>query len=251
MVPPMTLSRFTTTIKPIPKPKPKSTKDKKAAQNFEIHEDGEELTSTYKTFRDKESISDIYLDLSKQPGVCILAPTGLGWKREKGDNKEKERWTLDPSNIGGAQWSRAARGYEIKIQLRNQLSGIVQLDGFKLEVTNSSPSSLPLLTYVSRTLSASPNSSKTGTALLLKTRSIHSADGTGARESLEKPSSHSTSRTDPPSNSRIPRSKTQTWLARTKSPSNSCFQTAPMILPPMILLMAMPCSLEEKARELG
>lgn len=42
-----------------------------------------------------------------------------------------DTFTLDHSNIGSAQWSRAARGYEIRILQRN--SGIIQLDGFQQE----------------------------------------------------------------------------------------------------------------------
>lgn len=52
----------------------------------------------------------------------------MGWKPAGGG----DTFTLDQSNIGGAQWSRAARGYEVKILLRN--SGILQLDGFQQEV---------------------------------------------------------------------------------------------------------------------
>ncbi|TAQ85789.1 hypothetical protein B7494_g5885 [Chlorociboria aeruginascens] len=73
----------------------------------------------------RESFDNIYLDLSKESGKCRFAETGLGWKPSGGG----DTFTLDVTNIGGAQWSRAARGYEIKIMLRN--SGIVQLDGFQ------------------------------------------------------------------------------------------------------------------------
>ncbi|PMD58510.1 SSrecog-domain-containing protein [Hyaloscypha bicolor E] len=74
-----------------------------------------------------ESFDNIYLDLSKESGKCRFAETGFGWKPSGGG----DTFTLDHSNIGGAQWSRAAKGYEVKIMLRT--SGIVQLDGFVQE----------------------------------------------------------------------------------------------------------------------
>ncbi|KAK1835165.1 FACT complex subunit ctc-1 [Podospora conica] len=74
-----------------------------------------------------ESFDNIYLDLSKDAGKCRFAETGLGWKPASGG----EAFTLDQSNIGGAQWSRAAKGYEVKILQRT--SGVIQLDGFQQE----------------------------------------------------------------------------------------------------------------------
>ncbi|EMC94859.1 hypothetical protein BAUCODRAFT_565015 [Baudoinia panamericana UAMH 10762] len=71
-----------------------------------------------------ESFDDIYLDLSKQPGKCRLAESGLGWKPSGG-----QTFTLDKSEMITAQWSRAARGYELKVIARNQ--GVIQLDGFR------------------------------------------------------------------------------------------------------------------------
>lgn len=76
----------------------------------------------------RESFDNIYLDLSKEPGKCRFAESGLGWKPSGGG----DTYTLDASSFGGAQWSRAAKGYEVKILLRS--SGIVQLDGFTQEV---------------------------------------------------------------------------------------------------------------------
>lgn len=75
-----------------------------------------------------ESFERIYLDLSKQPGKCRIAETGLGWKPSGGG----DTFTLDASNIGSAQWSRAAKGFELKILSRS--SGVIQLDGFEQEV---------------------------------------------------------------------------------------------------------------------
>ncbi|RDW71059.1 FACT complex subunit POB3 [Coleophoma crateriformis] len=75
----------------------------------------------------RESFDNIYLDLSKESGKCRFAETGLGWKPSGGG----DTFTLDHTNIGGAQWSRAAKGYEVKILLRT--SGVHQLDGFTQE----------------------------------------------------------------------------------------------------------------------
>ncbi|CAG8349285.1 unnamed protein product [Penicillium salamii] len=76
----------------------------------------------------RESFDNIYLDLSKQPGKCKLADSGLGWRPSGGG----DTFTLDSSNIGAAHWSRAAKGFELKILSRN--SGVIQLDGFDQEV---------------------------------------------------------------------------------------------------------------------
>ena len=74
-----------------------------------------------------ESYDNIFLDLSKESGKCRFAETGFGWKPASGG----DTFTLDHSNIGSAQWSRASKGYEIRILQRN--SGIIQLDGFQLD----------------------------------------------------------------------------------------------------------------------
>ena len=75
-----------------------------------------------------ESFEGIHLDLSKQSGKCKIADSGLGWRPSGGG----DTFTLDGSNIGGAQWSRAARGFELKIL--SKTSDIIQLDGFDQEV---------------------------------------------------------------------------------------------------------------------
>jgi hypothetical protein len=77
----------------------------------------------------RESFDNIYLDLSKQPGKCKLAETGLGWRPAGGG----DTFTLDSSNIGAAQWSKAAKGFELKILSRS--SGVIQMDGFDQEVS--------------------------------------------------------------------------------------------------------------------
>ncbi|KAK0827154.1 FACT complex subunit [Friedmanniomyces endolithicus] len=73
----------------------------------------------------QESFDDIYLDLSKQSGKCRLAESGIGWKTSSAT------WTLDKTDIISAQWSRAAKGYEVKLIART--AGVVQLDGFRQE----------------------------------------------------------------------------------------------------------------------
>ena len=75
-----------------------------------------------------ETFENIYLDLSKQPGKCRIAESGLGWKAPGAST-----FTIDSGSLGGAQWSRAARGYELKILSRS--SGIIQLDGFDQDVS--------------------------------------------------------------------------------------------------------------------
>jgi structure-specific recognition protein 1 len=77
----------------------------------------------------RESFDNIYLDLSKESGKCRFAETGFGWKPSGGG----DTFTLDATNIGGAQWSRASKGFEVKILLRS--SGVLQLDGFQQEVS--------------------------------------------------------------------------------------------------------------------
>lgn len=75
-----------------------------------------------------ESFDNIYLDLSKESGKCRFAENGFGWKPAGGG----DTFTLDNTHIGGAQWSRASKGYEIRILQRNS-SAIIQLDGFQQE----------------------------------------------------------------------------------------------------------------------
>ncbi|KAL2202571.1 SSrecog-domain-containing protein [Sarocladium strictum] len=72
-----------------------------------------------------ESIDNIFFDLSKESGKVRFAESGLGWKPVGGG----DTFTLDKSAIASAQWSRAAKGYEIKI-FRRDTSLVHQLDGF-------------------------------------------------------------------------------------------------------------------------
>ncbi|KAI9663948.1 MAG: FACT complex subunit [Bathelium mastoideum] len=77
-----------------------------------------------------ESFDNIYLDLSKQNGKCRFADSGLGWKPSGGG----DTFTLDGSNIASAQWSRAAKGFELKVLTRNLgKTEVIQLDGFQQE----------------------------------------------------------------------------------------------------------------------
>lgn len=76
----------------------------------------------------RETFDNIYLDLSKQTGKCRFAESGLGWK----PSGPGDTFTLDKAEIISSQWSRAARGFEVKIYSRN--SGVIQLDGFMLDV---------------------------------------------------------------------------------------------------------------------
>lgn len=78
---------------------------------------------------DYETFENIYLDLSRQAGKCRFAASGMGWKPSGGDT-----WTLQNTEIVSAQWSRAAKGYELKIHTRTM--GIVQLDGFEQDVSS-------------------------------------------------------------------------------------------------------------------
>lgn len=76
----------------------------------------------------RETFENIYLDLSKQPGRCRLADSGLGWKPSGGS----EPFTLEGKEVAGAQWSRASKGYELKLITRG--GDVIQLDGFEQEV---------------------------------------------------------------------------------------------------------------------
>ena len=81
----------------------------------------------------RESFDNIHLDLSKQAGKCRFADSGLGWKASGGG----ETFTLEKENITSAQWSRAARGFELKVLSR--AGDVIQLDGFQQEVLEPRP----------------------------------------------------------------------------------------------------------------
>ena len=79
-----------------------------------------------------EAYEGIYLNLSKEKGKCKMNQSGLGWKPSGGG----DTFTLGGDEITGVHWSRAAKGYEVKIFTRT--SGVVQLDGFDQEVSRIS-----------------------------------------------------------------------------------------------------------------
>lgn len=69
-----------------------------------------------------------------------LAPSGLGWKAQENKNrggsaKVSEPFLLEGDEVQSAFWSRAARGYEVRIVTKNK--GALQLDGFDVEEFNS------------------------------------------------------------------------------------------------------------------
>ncbi len=76
-----------------------------------------------------EEFNGIYLDLSKQPGKVKFAEAGLAWRPSAGG----ENFGRDGQQFSQCQWSRGARGYEVKILLRG--SEVIQLDGFDGEVS--------------------------------------------------------------------------------------------------------------------
>ncbi|GMM35947.1 FACT complex subunit [Saccharomycopsis crataegensis] len=65
----------------------------------------------------------IYLNQSIASGRVRIAASGLGWK-----SKEKKPFLLPSSSIISAQWSRASKGYELRLQTRD--NEVVMLDGF-------------------------------------------------------------------------------------------------------------------------
>ena len=87
-----------------------------------------------------ETFENIYLDLSRVPGRCRFGASGMGWKANpKGvaakDLKDQnmELWTLEAHEFIQAHWSRASKGYELKVFTRTM--GIVQLGGFEQDAS--------------------------------------------------------------------------------------------------------------------
>ena len=80
---------------------------------------------------DYETFEGIHLNLSRHPGKCRFAASGMGWKSAAGG----DAWVIQNTEIASAQWSRAAKGYEVKINSRTQ--GVVQLDGFEQDVSST------------------------------------------------------------------------------------------------------------------
>ena len=76
-----------------------------------------------------ETFDNIFYEISKQPGKFRLRETGLGWKPNGSDTATL---TLEGTEVQSATWSRAAKGYELKVLSRK--NGMVQLDGFQEDV---------------------------------------------------------------------------------------------------------------------
>lgn len=80
----------------------------------------------------------IYLNQSKFNGRFRIADSGLGWKAAAGGgstaSQAKAPFLLPATELYTVQWSRGCRGYELKINTRNQ--GVVQLDGFSQDDFN-------------------------------------------------------------------------------------------------------------------
>lgn len=82
----------------------------------------------------------IYLNQSKFNGRFRIADSGLGWKAsstagsQSNQNNLKQPFLLPASELSTIQWSRGSRGYELKINTKNQ--NVVQLDGFSVDDFN-------------------------------------------------------------------------------------------------------------------
>ncbi|CCF59815.1 hypothetical protein KAFR_0I00340 [Kazachstania africana CBS 2517] len=80
----------------------------------------------------------IYLNQSKFNGRFRIADSGLGWKVStsggSASNQAKAPFLLPATELSTIQWSRGCRGYELKINTKNQ--GTVQLDGFSQDDFN-------------------------------------------------------------------------------------------------------------------
>lgn len=74
----------------------------------------------------------IYLNQSRVNGRMRLADSGLGWKASTtGDSTSNAPFLLPSEEILATHWSRGSRGYELRVQTKNQ--GVVRLDGFDAE----------------------------------------------------------------------------------------------------------------------
>lgn len=80
----------------------------------------------------------IYLNQSKFNGRFRVADSGLGWKAStsggSASNQAKAPFLLPATELSTVQWSRGSRGYELKINTKNQ--GVIQLDGFSQDDFN-------------------------------------------------------------------------------------------------------------------
>ncbi|KAM9902155.1 hypothetical protein OXX80_005453 [Metschnikowia pulcherrima] len=74
----------------------------------------------------------IHLNQSKLSGRMRLADSGLGWKAAVPPGSAPSAPFLLPSEeILAASWSRGSRGYELRVQTKNQ--GVLRLDGFDVD----------------------------------------------------------------------------------------------------------------------
>lgn len=73
----------------------------------------------------------IYLNQSRLNGRMRIADSGLGWKAASTLGSTAAPFLLPSEEILAAQWSRGSRGYELRVQTKNQ--GVVRLDGFDVE----------------------------------------------------------------------------------------------------------------------
>lgn len=77
----------------------------------------------------------IFLNQSKSSGRFRIADSGLGWKISTSGGsaagQQKAPLLLPATELASVHWSRGCRGYELKINTKNQ--GVVQLDGFSQE----------------------------------------------------------------------------------------------------------------------
>lgn len=76
---------------------------------------------------------NIYFNQSKAPGRVRMTTSGLGWKAQElknrgGSAKVSEPFLLSSDEVQYAFWSRAARGFEVRVLTKNK--GALQLDGF-------------------------------------------------------------------------------------------------------------------------
>lgn len=80
----------------------------------------------------------IYLNQSRFNGRFRIADSGLGWKASatggSASHQVKAPFLLPGAELSTIQWSRGSRGYELKINTKNQ--GVVQLDGFSADDFN-------------------------------------------------------------------------------------------------------------------
>ncbi|ODV70530.1 SSrecog-domain-containing protein [Hyphopichia burtonii NRRL Y-1933] len=75
----------------------------------------------------------IYLNQSRFNGRMRIADSGLGWKVSSNVNANTNSapFLLPLEEILTSAWSRGSRGYELRVQTKNQ--GVISLDGFDVE----------------------------------------------------------------------------------------------------------------------